>query len=316
MLGVTIALIGVSVVWVGVEFSRQRQLNSKFSPSRWVNLKVPPSESDLPAATGPAKEDSLRVAVAPVISPEKSLQMYRGLVDHLAMQVGRSPQFLQRDSYAAVNDLVRSARCDVAFVCTYAFVRGEREFGMEALAIPEVNGATSYHSYLIVPADSNASSLLDLRDTRFASADMLSNSGWLYPAKWLHDRGIAADSFFKEHVIAGSHDRSVLAVASRYVDGAAVDSLVYDYMIQEETEIAEKTRIILKSPPFGMPPIVVPRQIEPELKQQVRDALLGMHKDAEGRKILASLGIGRFVAPEAGLFDSVREAAVIMETGQ
>ena len=310
-------LLGASVIifalYNAAELMRQNRMDSRFAPQRRVNLKEPVPTSDDARSPETMEEPCLRVAIAPVISPEKSLQLYRGLVNHLAEKSGRRPVSLQRGTYGDVNDLLHYGRCDVAFVCTYAFVRGEREFGMEALVVPEIDGAVTYHSLILVPRSSKATSLLDLRGKTFASADILSNSGWLYPAIWLKDQGEDATSFFGKHEITGSHDRSVTAVASAYVDGAAVDSLVFDQMVDEDSAVASRTKVILKSPPFGMPPVVVPRQIDPDLKQQLLSILLQMHADAEGKKVLASLRIDRFVAPDDALFDSVREAATVWE---
>ncbi len=205
----------VFAVYNAVELIRQNRMDSQFAPRCRVDLGTLRG-SDGGRSPETAKEPSLRVAIAPVVSPEKSLQLYQGLVNHLAEKLGRRPVSLPRGTYVDVNDLLRYGRCDLAFVCTYPFVRGEREFGLEILVVPEIGGEVTYHSLILVPRGSNATSLLDLRGKRFASADILSNSGWLYPATWLKDRGEDATSFFGEHVITGSHDRSVTAVNSAY----------------------------------------------------------------------------------------------------
>jgi hypothetical protein len=61
------------------------------------------------------------------------------------------------------------------------------DFGMEALVVPVIGGATTYHSLILVPRSSGAASILDLRGRRLASADNMSNSGWLCPAVWLQN---------------------------------------------------------------------------------------------------------------------------------
>jgi len=294
---------------------RQSRMDSRFAPRRRVSLEEPlETREGLPAGEavgGP----SLRVAIAPVISPEESLQRYRALVHYLAAKLNREPDFLQGKTYEHVNSLVHNGQCDVAMVCTYAFVRGAEEFGMEALAVPVIEGEDHYHSYILVPRSSPATSLLDLRGQRFGSANRLSNSGWLYPMVWLEKNGEDTETFFKgNHVITGSHDRSVRQVVSRHVDGAAVDSLVYEQMVEEDPSIAEKTKVIDTSPEFGMPPVVVPPQIDPELKGKLLEVLLDMHLDAEGRKVLASLRFDKFIRPRAGLFDSVRQNAEYLES--
>jgi phosphonate transport system substrate-binding protein len=274
---------------------------------------APPDESQVFSLP---ETPALNVAIAPVVSPEKSIQRYQCFVDYLAEKTGRRPIFLQRQTYGEVNDLVRYRRCDLAFVCTYAFVRGEREFGMEIIAAPQIDGAINYYSFILVRKGSSADSLLDLQGKRFGSADIMSNSGWLYPALWLRDHDKDAKSFFGAHVITGSHDQSVLAVMDGYVDGAAVDSLVYEQMVEEDPSIADRTRIIQKSPPFGMPPMVVPAGIDSDLRAEMQSVLLNMNEDPNGKEILEVLGFDRFVVPDDELYVSVREAALAWESGK
>ncbi len=103
-------------------------------------------------AVGEADVTPLRVAFAAVISPRGTVEGYQPLVDYLAERLDRPVELVQRRTYAEVNDLVRRGEVDLAFVCTSAYVIGHREFGMQLLAAPRVNGETVYHSYLIVPS--------------------------------------------------------------------------------------------------------------------------------------------------------------------
>lgn len=315
-----LAAVGVGavvlLVYAVAELPPQHATGSRFAPKRWVNLDSPQSRPASPSAREAGEKAVLRIAVAPVISPEKSLELYQEFVDYLAERLHRTPVFLQRGSYAEVNDLIRYRQCDMAFVCTCAFVRGEREFGMEVLVVPEIGGQVSYQSLVLVPSGSEADSLLDLRGKRFASADVLSTSGWLFPATWLMNEGEDPESFFDEHLITRGHDRSVSAVSSGYADAAAVHSLVYAQTVEEDPSVGEKTRVIVRSPPFGMPPVVVPAQLDRELKDLLRAAMLKMHTDPLGRKTLAPLHIDRFVMPVDGLYDTVREASARWESRQ
>jgi phosphonate transport system substrate-binding protein len=299
-----------------VDSSPPEFLGSELTPKRFIDLDEPTPTAERENNDNISDNSSLRIAIAPVISPEKSIQIYQGLLDYIAVKIGRKPLLLQRNTYGETNDLVRYGRCDLALVCTYAFVRGEQEFGMEVFVVPVIDGAITYQSFILVPASSRASSLLDLRGKRFASADIMSTSGWLFPAIWLMGKGMDANTFFSEHAVVGSHDRSIDAVLSGYVDGAAVDSIVYEHMRNENASIQEKTRIIQKSPPYGMPPFVVSPQIDPVLKERLLSILVKMHEDTAGREVLLSLNIDRFVVPAETLYDDVREAVLIWESRQ
>jgi phosphonate transport system substrate-binding protein len=187
---------------------------------------------------------------------------------------------------------------------------------MEVLAVPVVDGEIKYYSLILVSEDSQANSLTELRGQRFASADIISTSGWLYPAMWLKERGIDANEFFSEHLLVGSHDRSIRAVAFGYADAAAVHSLVYEQMVKDNPELSKRTRIIQKSPPYGMPPVVVSPEIDPVLKNQLASTLVSMHRDTTGSGVLSELNIDRFVVPEKGLYDDVRMAVNAWESNQ
>lgn len=315
----TILVIGAvafAIYRIG-ELVRQSRLSAEFAPVERVDLqRLPASPGEVPDAKT-AAEPVLRVAIAPVVSPEKSLKTYQGLVNYLAEKLDREPVFLQGGAYEQVNDLVRNRQCEIALVCTYAFIRGEEDFAMEALAVPVIGGNDHYHSHIIVPRSSGAASLLDLRGKRFGAVNRLSNSGYLYPMVWLEEHGEDSQTFFGGNlVITGSHDRSVRQVALQRVDGAAVDSLVYEQMLDEDPSLAEKTKIIHTSPEFGMPPVVAPHDLAEDLKGDILSLLLRMHDDRKGREVLSPLRFDRFIRPRDGLFDSVRENSKYLESRQ
>jgi phosphonate transport system substrate-binding protein len=175
--------------------------------------------------------------------------------------------------------------------------------------VPEINGKSVYYSYIIVPADSSAEGLEGLRGKSFAFADPMSNSGRLAPTYMLRKIGETPDSFFREYAFTYSHENSVRAVAEGLVDGAAVDSLVYDYLITHEPTIKAQTKIIDRSGPFGIPPIVVNPALNQEIKARLRGLFLNMHQDETGKEALRSLLIDRFVMGDDRAYDTIRNMA-------
>ncbi|MFN3476141.1 MAG: phosphate/phosphite/phosphonate ABC transporter substrate-binding protein, partial [Candidatus Methylomirabilales bacterium] len=199
----------------------------------------------------------LRVAIASILSPARNLESYHDLLAYLERRLERPVELVQRMTYAEVNDLMRTRQIDLAFVCTLAYIEGKREFGMELLVVPQIRDQTVYYSYLIVPKESPARSLMDLKGKAFAFSDPLSNTGRLAPTYQLSLMGTTPDAFFGRYVFTYSHDNSIVATADGLVDGAAVDSLVYDFLATKDPELIAKTRIIARWGPYGMPPVVV-----------------------------------------------------------
>jgi phosphonate transport system substrate-binding protein len=254
-------------------------------------------------------DDVLTVAIAGVLSPSLTLEHYQELVNYMGQTLNRQTVMLLKPTYAEINDLLRGQRADLAFVCSLAYVEGSEEFGMEFLAAPRIEGETVYYSYLIVPTGSSVTALEDLKGASFAFADPLSNSGHLAPTYQLHLLGEAPASFFGRYYFTYNHDNSIAAVADGLVDGAAVDSLVYEQMLLDDPEIAAKTQIVARWGPFGIPPVVVNPWVGSELKQQLRDFFLNLQSTAEGLRILEELAVDRFVDVPDESYDSIREMA-------
>ncbi len=251
----------------------------------------------------------LRVAIAAVISPQATLDTYGPLLDYLSLRLNRPTELLQRSTYAEINELIRNGGADVAFVCGGAYVEGERQFGMQILVVPQVNGQTTYQSYIIVARDSPFQSLEDLRNHTFAFTDPLSNSGHLSPLWLLYQMHETPESFFSKTTFTYSHDHSIQAVADHIVDAAAVDSLVYDNVIANDASYLERLRIIHRSEPYGIPPVVVHPQIDPSLRAELLRVFLDMDEDSQGQAILKDLRVERFVEGDPAMYDSIRQMA-------
>ena len=100
------------------------------------------------------------------------------------------------------------------------------------------------------------------------------------------------------------------------MEGAAVDSLIWEYLSVKEPQLTAQTRIILKSPPCAIPPVVISPGIDSELKEKLRSAFLNMHNDPRGRKILKRVLIDRFTVVEDGAYDSIRQMESFMRDFQ
>ena len=274
---------------------------------RRVSLGDGPVASHLDAAA--PRSAPLRIAVAAVLSPKETLVSYRSLLTYMGDSLDRPVELVQRQTYAETNDLLRSGEVELAFVCGGAFVQGEHDFGMELLVLPQVRGQTTYESYIIVPQDSPAQSLADLRGKVFAFTDPLSNSGRLVPSYMLLSMGELPEKFFARSIYTYGHDNSIKAVAARLVDGAAVDSLVYEYTIAKNSQYLASTRIIYRSPEYGNPPVVVNPKLDPMLKDQLRNLLLNLDQSEAGRAVLSDLLVDRFLPPDPKAYDGIREIA-------
>lgn len=277
------------------------------APGPYKRVSLKPTANATPITPAAPDEEALRVAVAAILSPRTTTADYDRLIAYMTNHLGRPVQLVQRATYAETNELIRTRQVDLAFVCTGAYIQGHKEFGMELLAVPEIGGEHTYRSYIIVPASSAARDIGDLRGRVFAFTDPLSLSGYMVPLYvLLTEMDRTPDTFFSRALFTYSHENSIKAVAEGWVDGAAVDSLVYNAILLQQPDFRERIRVLWQSPPYGAPPAVVHPSLDVATKTRLRQLLLEMHQTEEGRQALAPLGVDRFVPAEDALYDSAR----------
>lgn len=270
--------------------------------------------TDVPA---PAKSRSLRLAIGTMLSPRETAQDYRKLADYLETRTGHPVQVVQRRSYAETNALLERGEAEVAFVCTGAYI-AMRKTGVEILAVPMVNGKTTYASLVVVQKSDDAKSFEQLQGSRFAFVDPLSLTGRLYPEYRSRQVSTAGTSFFSESVFTHSHSGSVDLVGTGRVRAAGIDSLVFERIEQSEPRRVANVRVLERSMEFGIPPFVAASWLPTPLRQSFRTALLEAHVHDSGRIVLAALGFDRFAPGDPAAYDSaakVHETAADRGTG-
>jgi phosphonate transport system substrate-binding protein len=253
------------------------------------------------------KPGAIQIAVGGMITPKEGFAYYREFLDYIGSELGRPVEYVDATSYEEINNKLESREIEAAIVCSGPYVDGHSKFGLELLAAPKAYGGSVYYSYIIVPKNSPAKGLDDLRGKSFAFSDPLSNTGKLVPEYLLARKGESSKTFFNKTVFSGSHDKSILAVADNLVDGAAVDSLIWEYLNKIKPELTGKTRILLKSDPYAIPPFVVHPSLEPALKEKLRTILLSAHTNPKGKELLDKMMTEQFVLIPDSAYDSIRD---------
>ncbi|GFO64083.1 phosphate/phosphite/phosphonate ABC transporter substrate-binding protein [Geomonas paludis] len=252
--------------------------------------------------------EELKFGVAAMISPQETIKYYQQTIDYVAKKLGRPVEMVQKHSYDETDKLLESGELKVAFICSGPYVVDKEKFGAELLVAPQSYGEPFYYAYIIAHRGSSITDLSQLKGKSFAFTDPKSNTGKLVPAYMIGKRfGMTPEKFFGRIIYTKTHDKSIEAVAKKIVDGASVDSLIYNYAASKNPRFTSQTRIIAKSPRYGIPPIVTRKDLDPALKARLRDIFLNMHKDPEGRAILAGIRVDRFIVPKDSDYDSVRE---------
>jgi len=260
-----------------------------------------------PAVALPSPGVPLRVAISAMVSPERTFGFYGDFFQALAGRLHRPLQLRQRRTYEEVNSLVIRGEVDLAWICTGAWPTLDSGKTGRLLAVPVVAGQTTYHALILAGSfHPGARSLPLLSGARFAFTDPISLTGYLYPRRRIKEAGDNPEAFFGSTFFTYGHDRSIEAVRRGLAAGASVDSLVFDYLKRRFPEEVEGIRVLEKSPPFPIPPLVVPAGTSEARLVEIRTALFALAHDEGGRKLLDALLVDGFALPDEREYAGLR----------
>lgn len=254
-----------------------------------------------------AGAERIRIGLTAVILADQVAFLSRWS-SYLGAQVNRTVEFVVRDSYQNILDLLRSDQLDAAWICGYPYVRYEAD--LKLLAVPLYRGAPLYQSYLIRQrAQQNPiQGWSDLGGRVLAYSDPLSNSGWLVAQAQLGKAGFAPAQL-KRAFFAHGHRNVAEAVAAGLAQAGSIDGYVWETMRLQGMAAVGQTQVVWRSEPFGFPPLVTRRHAAHVLVEPLRQSLLGMAADKVGRELLGALNLTGFVEGSPTLFDSIRRQA-------
>lgn len=246
---------------------------------------------------------TLRFGLTPVFLTN-DLELLSRLRDYLHRETGHDVSLVQRRTYQEITALLLSGQLDAAWICGYPYVAHRDQLAL--VAAPLWRGQPRYQSYILVAAGRPAERLDDLEGDIHAFSDPDSNSGHLVTRAALSELGRRPEEFFKRTIFTYSHRNVVRAVGSGLAASGSVDGYVWEVIHEIEPELTSKTRILRRSEPLGFPPVACPRAwVQSPGVVSLKQALLRMSSDAQGREILAMLRLDGFAEVEAELFDGI-----------
>jgi phosphonate transport system substrate-binding protein len=163
-------------------------------------------------------------------------------------------------------------------------------------------GRPIYYSDVIVRHDSPVTCLEELEGRSWAYNEPASHSGHIYS---LVRRGVRS-GFLGRVVEAGFHQRAIRLVATGAVDAAAIDSQVLAVERRDHPQLAARLRIIDTFGPSTIQPVVAASRLPEQLKEGVRELLVGLGDDASARPVLDHGFIQSFTAIDDAAYDDIR----------
>ena len=262
------------------------------------------SDRQLPVGSEDSDDKGLiRITVASMLSTRELFTKYSNITEWIRQKSGKDVELYFSSSYSDAYDRFVAGDVDMAFICSGLYVKGRRNGLFDLLVVPVIHGTKEYRAYLIAPKDLNTGTFSQLSRSKFLFTDSLSLTGYFYPLR----RSISGSFTFEMAEFSGSHSNSIYLVNKGLAGGASVNGLVFEYVKRNYPEDVVNIRVLEKSVPFGVPPVVVCRSMEDSSRFLLKDILLAMDSDSSGKSSLEELGWDRFEPADDSLYTTVYE---------
>jgi len=257
-----------------------------------------------------AQGGTLRVSAIPDEAPTELQRKFKPLGEYLQKETGMNVQFTPVTDYAAVVEGLATDKIDMAWLGGFTFVQAKIRTGGKAVPIVQRAEDEVFTSKFIVPKDSKAAKLTDLKGRTFAFGAPSSTSGSLMPRFFLMQAGIDPEKDFKTVAYSGAHDATVAFVAAGRAEAGVLNASVWDKLVENKNPNAEKVRVLATSPTYYDYNWTVRPGLDPAIAKKLTDAFLKLDdKTPEGKEILALQRASKFIPTKASNYDGIEAAA-------
>ena len=256
---------------------------------------------------------TLTFAIGPVHLDAEGEDLRRRVAMRLVDRLHTSVQVMAASSYDEVAGLLADGGAHFAWMPPAVFVRAEEAGGLRLLAQVERSGGDGYRGVLFVRPDAGISTPGDLEGKRIAWVDPSSCAGHLFVRLALKEAGLAPGELFGEQSFVGSHHSVVQQVVSGKADAGATHAQTLD----GETLLftgwhpfvgPDGMAPLLISAPIPSDVICASTELDPDLLDELREALLSLHEDDDGELLEEFFGGARLVGASSASYDPVRIA--------
>ncbi len=224
--------------------------------------------------TAPARPERLVVGLLPGESAPTVMRLNEPLRAYLEKRLGLPVELVVGANYAATGEALRFGRLDIAYLGPVTYILRSRRAKLEPFARPShaVDGPT-FQAVVIVPADSPAKTLADLKGGDVAFGDPASTSGTWVPRYQLLEAGLISGRDYTLRVL-GAHDAVALAVANHKVAAGGLSKPIYDRLLQEGKIDPRSVRVLAASPAIPEYMWTFREGLDPAFKEEIREAFI------------------------------------------
>lgn len=188
-----------------------------------------------------------------------------------------------------------------------------REGIAEPIARPEIRKSSVYYGYWMTLKESGLKKIEDFKGKRFAYVDPYTSAGYLFPRAAVKGKGFDPDNFFGTVKFSKTHEAAIQMLLNGSVDGCAAKDTAYKKFIDTNIELKDRINIIEVAGPFPERTLTISKRIDQGIRKKVKETMLKMDSDPEGKKVLAETGRSRYVETTSDDFAAIEKILNVLK---
>jgi len=245
----------------------------------------------------PAPATRLLIGLIPEQDIFEQRERYAPLANYISEKAGVTIELKILTRYGNIITNFVDDKLDGAFLGSFTFALLHKKLDIEPIARPvSLDGTSTYYGMIFVRKDSGIHSGLSMKNKRFVFVEQATMAGYLLPLHYFKEEDIADyHSWFSETYFSGTHADSIMDVLDKRADIGAAKSTVFTRLAERNKRIAAELMILAKSPEVPENALSLRGDLDPVLKNKIKDTLLTMDTDSGGKFVLERFGARKFI---------------------
>ena len=222
---------------------------------------------------------TLRVALLPDENANTIIKNNQALQDYLEHRLNKKIQLIVTTDYSSMIEAMRRGRIELAYFGPLSFVLAKSKADIEPFAALVKKGSKTYKSVVIANTASGINTIEDIKGKTVAYGDPASTSSHLIPKSILAAHGLKVDHNDYKEVFLGAHDAVAVNVQNGNAQAGGLSYPILQALIKKGTIKEDKVKILTLSDPFPQYPWTMQSNLDPKLKEQIRQAFYELNKN-------------------------------------
>jgi len=263
-------------------------------------------------------DEKLVIGLVPEVNRKAQIDRYFTLIKYLERKVGVKVGMKYLPNYGATYEEMRDGLIDGGFLGSFLYCMTRAHIQSEPIARPvRLDGVSTYTGYTFVRKDSGIKGPGDMKGKTIALVDPLSMSGYLAQRLFFKKHGIDINKDVKIFWV-GSHDASVMAVFNKQADMGGAKNHVFNKLVSENAAAKEALSILDESPAVPDSVLAVSKNLNPKIKEKIKNVFAAMASDPVGQGILRKFGARAFIETKdedyRDLYGMIKKAGIDLMT--